>query len=195
MGLPAKKDDRVYRYGDYRTWSDDERWELIDGVAYDMTPAPGRIHQRMLVELTLQFGDFLRDKPCELYVAPFDVMLPVGDEVDDDVETVVQPDLLIVCDKSKSTERGIRGAPDLVVEILSPSTAKKDLREKLRAYERAGVREYWVIQPTDHTLMVFRLDERGQYGRPEIFGVGDQAPVGVLDALTIDLQRVFAGEA
>ena len=136
-----------YTYGDYLTWCDEERWELIDGVPYNMTPAPSRAHQGISVELARQMANYLVGKTCRIYTAPFDVRLPKGEEKDERIKTVVQPDLLVVCDESKLDDRGCKGAPDLIVEILSPHTAVKDMKTKRDLYERVGVEEYWLIDP------------------------------------------------
>lgn len=183
-----------FTYADLIVWPEEERWELIDGSPYDMTPAPSQQHQDIVTDLMVQFGVFLRDSPCRLYTAPFDVRLPAPDEDDMTASTVVQPDLLVVCDREKLDGKGVIGSPTLVVEITSPSTAVKDLREKRIAYERAGVPEYWIISPTDKTVQVYSLDEHGRYGAPAIYTVDDQAPVGVLPGLLIDLARVFAAQ-
>ena len=181
-----------YCYADLLTWPEDQRWELIDGIPYDMSPAPTRRHQKVVSELFGQFWLFLKDKPCDVYVPPFDVRLPALDEDGMTATTVVQPDITIVCDKDKLDERGCLGSPTLVVEALSPGTAKKDLREKLHTYERSGVPEYWIITPSDKTLMVFTLDEQGRYSTHAVYGDIEQAPVKVLPGLVIDLASVFA---
>ena len=180
-----------YTYGDYLTWSDEERWELIDGVPYQMTPAPSRRHQEVLGALHVQFFVALEGKPCKVYLAPFDVRIPAHDEADDLIQTVVQPDLVIVCDQTKLDEKGCKGVPDLLVEILSPATAGKDLKLKLDLYERVGVEEYWVVHPLDQTVKVFRENER-KYSKPEIYSKRDQIPVGIYtNELIIDLAKVF----
>ncbi|MBI4778090.1 Uma2 family endonuclease, partial [Candidatus Desantisbacteria bacterium] len=131
MGFEARKKEERFTYGDYLKWPDDQRWELIDGVAYDMSPAPSRKHQKVVGELFAQFHSYLKDKSCEVYVAPFDVRLPEVDEgvaplaADEEIITVVQPDIVVVCDRDKLDDRGGRGAPDIVIEILSPWTAKQ----------------------------------------------------------------------
>jgi Uma2 family endonuclease len=181
-----------YTYADYLRWPEEERWEVIDGVPYNMTPAPSRVHQGMLVALAGQFYAYLEGNPCKLYVAPFDVRLPKGDEEDEAVGTVVQPDLVVVCDPSKLDDRGCRGAPDLVVEILSPSTAAKDHIQKLALYENHGVLEYWLVHPTDRIAMVYRRGEGGRYGAPEVYSSEQQVRVGIFEDLTLDLRRVFA---
>jgi Uma2 family endonuclease len=195
MSLPVKKSGGTFTYGDYLTWPDDERWELIEGVPYAMTPAPGTVHQRVLGALHTEFSNYLRGTTCEVFFAPFDVRLPKGDEADDIVSTVVQPDLAVICDRSKLDERGCRGGPDLIVEIQSPSTAQKDMTVKLSLYERAGIGEYWIVHPLDRTVMVFRLLENGQYGRPSTYSEDDEIRVGILDDLTIALKTVFGAHA
>ena len=130
MARPAAG-DATYTYGDYRQWTDETRWELIQGAAFAMTPAPGLSHQSVSRELLLQVGEHFRDRRCQVFHAPFDVRLPRGDESDDEIDTVVQPDLVVICDEAKLDERGCRGAPDWIIEILSPSTAAKDQVDKL----------------------------------------------------------------
>ncbi len=189
----ALKLDDLFTYGQYYQWDDGERWELIDGVPYNMTPAPVRRHQRILMRMSLIVGNFLEDKPCQVYFAPFDVRLPdFGEQADDDVPTVVQPDLVVICDEKKLDDRGCRGAPDLVVEILSPSTSRKDIGIKFQLYERHGVREYWIIHPSEESLMIFTLGQDGKYGRPQGYGRGDKATSTVLEGLELDLEEVFA---
>lgn len=189
----ALKLDDLFTYGQYYQWDDGERWELIDGVPYNMTPAPVRRHQGILMRVSLIVGNFLEGKSCQLYFAPFDVRLPdFGEQADDDVPTVVQPDLVVVCDEKKLDDRGCRGAPDLVVEILSPSTSRKDIGIKFQLYERHGVREYWIIHPSEESLMVFTLGADGKYGRPQGYGRGDKATSSVLEGLELDLEEVFA---
>lgn len=193
MVEPARAHAERYTYADILTWPEDERWELIDGVAYDMTPAPTYRHQEILGRLYLQFGNFLEGAPCRVVMAPLDVRMPKLGETAMTASTVVQPDLLVVCEPEQIDERGVVGAPTLVLEILSPSTAKKDLREKLNAYQQAGVQEYWVVYPSEKMVQVYTLDEHGRYGTPSVYVNGEQAPVGVLPGLAVDLGRVFAG--
>ncbi|MDD2658111.1 MAG: Uma2 family endonuclease [Methylococcales bacterium] len=174
-----------YTYADYAQWSGDERWELIDGAAYAMT-GPLRIHQEVVSELGRQIGNFLQGKPCRVYVAPFDVRMPREDEDDSKVETVVQPDLSIICDKSKLDKLGCRGAPDWIVEVLSPSTALKDMNTKRSLYEQHGVQEYWIIHAEDRWLMVYTLDAQKKYGQPGVFGMDEPTAVQRLPDLSID---------
>ncbi len=192
MGPLALKREERFTYGDYLTWDDDQRWELIDGVPYNMSPAPTVRHQLILGELHRQVANWLLDKPCQVFIAPFDVRLPEDDESDEQVETVVQPDLSIICDKSKLDEAGCRGAPDLIVEILSPSTAHKDLKVKFERYERARVQEYWIVDPNGSTVQIYTLGAEGRYGLPEAYGAVDRVSVGIFPDLEIDLAVVFA---
>jgi Uma2 family endonuclease len=182
----ASEDARAFTYGDYLTWPDDERWEIIDGVAYCMSPAPTPRHQQQLVEVTRQFANHLSGSPCRVYVAPFDVRLPDADEPDDAVTTVVQPDLAVVCDAARIDARGCRGAPDLVLEILSPSTSAKDQSEKLDLYERHGVREYWIVDPGAGLVRVYTLGDDGRFGRDAVHPAGASVPVAILPGLAID---------
>lgn len=181
----AAKLQQKYTYADYAQWPEDERWELIDGVAYAMT-GPLRIHQKIVSELGRQIGNHLQGKTCEVYVAPFDIRLPRKDEADAQVDTVVQPDLSIICDRSKLDKLGCRGAPDWIVEVLSPSTALKDMNAKRSLYEQHGVQEYWIIHPEDRWLMVYTLDAQGQYGKPSVFGMGEPTAVQRFLGLNID---------
>ncbi|MFP4017404.1 MAG: Uma2 family endonuclease, partial [Halanaerobiales bacterium] len=137
--------DRLYTYGDYLNWSDEKRYELIDGQVYIMTPAPSPRHQKISVELLRQIAMYLFDKECEVFDAPFDVVLPEPDENSEDALTVVQPDILIICDKDKIDKRGCKGAPDFIIEIISPSSGGRDRRDKRDLYEKHGVKEYWLV--------------------------------------------------
>jgi Uma2 family endonuclease len=190
MGLPLR-DTQRHTYGEYRTWPEDVRYELIDGVAYAMAP-PVRAHQRVVVELLRQIADALQGSPCEVNVAPFDVRLPDADEADDDILTAVQPDIVVVCDPRKLDVRGCRGAPDLVIEVLSPSTAGHDQIVKLAAYERHGVAEYWLVHPTDRTVTVYTWTHSG-YGRPAISEFEGSLVSVAVPVITIDWARVVAG--
>ena len=183
MGLALRK-EKHYTYADYLTWPDDARYELIDGEAFLMAPAPLIEHQEVAGDVYHQLRNQLDGKPCRPYIAPVDVRLPRKEETDDAIDTVVQPDVLVVCDPSKIDRRGVRGAPDWALEVLSPSTAAHDQIAKRRTYERAGVREYWLVHPGDRTLTVYLL-ENGRYGRPEIYELKDATPIGVLPGVSI----------
>lgn len=190
---PRSKPHERFTYADYLTWPNDERWELIDGVAYAMSPAPGSLHQSVSFELARQFGNYLKGKQCRAFSAPFDVRLTHKvDQSDNYIDTVVQPDLLVLCDPEKLDDRGCKGAPDLIIEILSPSTAKHDLNDKFYLYQQHGVKEYWIIHPAEKTLLVYKLEEDGIYGKPDRYAEDDKVPVPLLGELVIDLGEVFA---
>lgn len=183
MGLPMR-DHHPHTYGDYRQWDDDTRYELIDGVAYAMAPAPTRLHQEVAGEIYRQAANALEGDQCQALIAPLDVRLPRAGEADDRVDTVVQPDVLAVCDPAKLDERGVRGAPDWVVEVLSPATAGHDQIHKRRVYEHHGVAELWLVHPTDRLLTIYRL-EGGEHGKPEIVELEGETAVGILPGVTI----------
>jgi len=157
-----------------------------------MTPAPSRFHSLVSGELFRQFANYFDGKPCEVHDAPFDVLLPLGDEKDDEVETVVQPDILIVCDSRKLDRKGCRGAPDLVVEILSPSTSSKDAILKREQYQRAGVKSYWLIDPEQREISILELGEHGTYRLTGVFREQDVISVTGFPGLEIQVEKVFA---
>jgi Uncharacterized protein conserved in cyanobacteria len=199
MGNPAIDRGDHFTYRHYRTWPDEERWELIEGQAWAMSPAPTTWHQELSARLLTDIRSFLKGKPCVAFDAPFDVLLPVGDESDDDVDTIVQPDILVYCDRSRLTTKGGRGAPDLVVEILSPSTSKKDQNEKFRLYEKHGVREYWVVDPFGKWLMVYRLkagkDDVRRFDDGDLRDeIHDYSPItsDVLEGFVVNPKELFA---
>lgn len=184
MGMPQKNER--YTYADYCTWDNSERWELIDGVPYAMSPAPSNAHQSISTELVYRLRRHLEGKPCKVFHAPYDVRLNAADEDD----TVVQPDLVVICDRSKIDDKGCKGAPDLIIEILSPSTSRHDRIVKMDLYQRSGVREYWMLDPDTKTLQVLLLEN----GRYVITGYLDEdtVPVTVLPGCEIVLKEVFA---
>jgi Uma2 family endonuclease len=185
--------NKRYTFADYLTWWDDKRRELINGFVKMMTPAPSRRHQRILGEIHFQIKSFLKKKKCEVYVAPFDVRFPSSDNnvADNQIYTVVQPDICIICDESKLDDKGCLGAPDLIIEIVSLSTVKKDVEEKFNLYEESGVKEYWIVQPNDETVTVFHL-ENGKYQHKGIYTRGSKVEVGIFKGkLDIDLDDVF----
>ncbi len=190
MGL-ARRDTIHHTYGDYLGWPEDVRYELIDGEAFMMAPAPDLEHQEVAGEIFFQLRLALGEGPCKPFVAPVDVRLPRLDEADDQIDTVVQPDVLVVCDPSRLDRRGVRGAPDLVVEVLSRSTASHDHVRKRQVYERAGVKEYWLVHPTDRMVTIYRLVE-GAYGKPDVQELQGQTAVGVLPDVVIAWDALVA---
>jgi Uma2 family endonuclease len=187
MMAPAIKLEERYSYQDYLTWSDDERWEIINGIPYNMSPAPTRWHQKISGELFKTIAVLLENRPCEVFAAPFDVVLLEQSEEND---TVVQPDIVVVCDESKLNDRGCNGAPDFIIEILSESTASRDLHEKLMIYEHFGVKEYWIVDLWSRTIRI-HLYENGEFSIVKLFTEKDSLPATVLQGLNIDLKELF----
>jgi len=191
LNMPLPKENKIYTYADYIAWPENERIELIDGQIYLMT-SPSRTHQRILGQLFYQFFDYLKDKSCEVYMAPFDVRFPDGNEKDEEnIKSVVQPDIVVVCDESKLDEKGCTGAPDLIIEIISTSTAQKDKLHKFNLYEKYGVKEYWIVEPENKILSVFILQNNERYGRPDIYTQDDKVKVSIFEDLVIDLKTVL----
>lgn len=190
MSLAIAKNQH-YTYQDYCDWPDDVRYELIDGEPYLMSPAPCLPHQDIVGEIYRQVGNALRGKPCRPFIAPLDVRLPKNDEADERVDSVVQPDFLVVCDESKLDRRGVRGAPDWIVEVLSPSTASRDQIKKRELYERHGVKEYWLIHPTDRLVWVYTL-QNGEYGKPGLYDLQGRTEVNVVPGLAIEWDELVA---
>jgi Uma2 family endonuclease len=188
----TKRDTNYHTYADYLVWSNTYGDELIDGAAYVREPpSPSPSHQWIIVELSRQIATALEDSPCRVYVAPLDVRLPKSTEEDDQVDTVVQPDVLIVSDPRRVDARGVRGAPDWLAEVLSRSTATHDRIVKVPAYERAGVREVWLIDPIGRTLSIYRL-EAGHYGPPIILELKGQTRLTAVPDVTVDWDRLLA---
>lgn len=186
----AKRDDKHHTYADYLAWPEDVRYELIDGVAYAMT-GPDLAHQEILGEVFAQLHRALEGHTCRPFVAPFDVRLPRPGQDDAETDTVVQPDVMVVCDPARIDRRGIRGAPDLIVEVLSPSTAGHEQVLKRRIYERAGVREFWLVHPIDRIVTVYRL-VGDSYGKPDIQELSGTTAVGVLPDVSIAWDSLVA---
>jgi Uma2 family endonuclease len=187
-GTNPVKEKPHYTYKDYKTWGDDIRCELWYGEPVMMSPAPRRRHQKLLLDLALQIKNFLEGKPCQVYLAPLDVFLPEADESLDDCDLVVQPDIMVVCDQNKLIDEGIRGAPDFIIEILSPTTAMRDQSDKKLIYESKGVREYWIANP--NTLEVFRyVLQNGRYGLAQPALLTDGAEASIFPELKIRVTR------
>jgi Uma2 family endonuclease len=185
MGSTAERIQKRFTYAEYATWDDNQRWELIDGLPYNMTPAPRTGHQRILGNISTRVHVFLQGKECRSFVAPTDVVF--------DDFNVVQPDLLVVCDRSKITDANIQGAPDLIVEILSPATSRKDRREKKALYERSGVREYILVDPANEVAERYALVD-GKYGAEEVFGWDESMSLLLFPDLELNLWEIFEKE-
>ena len=178
----------LYSYADYLKWTFDGMVELINGKVFKMAPAPSTSHQSIVINLSSEINYFLKGKSCKVFVAPFDVRLSKFKD-EKLVDSVVQPDICIICDADKIDEKGCNGAPDMIVEILSPSTASRDLELKYKLYEENAVKEYWIVQPNDQTVSVFDLIEgkfvlRGIYHRHKIVNLKTIN-------LDVDLNEIF----
>ena len=186
---------KKYTYADYLTWQFDDMVELIRGKIYKMSPAPGSLHQSVSSELHYFIRHFLIGKTCKVFAAPFDVILPLPTEMqtEEKSNTIVQPDLCVICDLSKITRKGCSGAPDWIIEILSKGTAKKDITEKFEVYQNSGVKEYWIVHPDEETVLTYFLDEEGNYQliRKTPFVKGEKVPVSVFENFEIDLGEIF----
>lgn len=169
-----------------------ERYEMIDGKVYDMSPSPRTRHQSIVGAIHIGLATGFRGTGGSVFVAPLDVR-PAGTKESTDV---VQPDVFVVCDRAKITDDGCVGAPDLVVEVLSPSTAKKDRLVKLALYQRCSVPEFWLIDPANLTIEVFRLESAG-YTLPDVYSAEDDdfVPVGIREGLELKLSDIFVDEA
>jgi len=195
MKAIAKKqsDTQKYTYADYLTWNDDKRWEIIDGKVYDMTPAPKRIHQFISSELVKQIGVFIdkSNSPCQVYHAPFDVRFPEGIKDNNKIINVVQPDIVVICNPSILDDAGCHGAPDFIIEILSPHTAYKDFTLKMALYEKNGVKEYWIIDPSNQMITVYLLDNNNKFCSPIVYPGKGKLKVKSIENLEINLDPLF----
>ena len=182
--------NKQYTYSDYLTWRFNERVELMLGKIFKMSSAPPSQHQFISATLIIEIGSFLKKKDCKVFSAPFDVRLPITNK-NGEPNTVVQPDLCVICDSAKIVKKGCDGAPELVVEIISESTVQRDLHEKYELYEKSGVKEYWIVHPNDKTLSVFLLDDNGKYVPTKPLTYGDMVGSSVLKGFELDLNEVF----
>jgi Uma2 family endonuclease len=185
----------VYSYADYLLWRFEERVELYKGKISPLPSGYSPQHQGVLGALLGNMFPYLKKSPYQCYPVPFDVRLPDkanASRADKDVYTVVQPDLCVICDKSKIDVRGGIGAPDLVVEILSPGSSKKELKIKYALYEESGVREYWVVFPSEYVLQQFVLNDAGRYELKGSFAEDEVFTAHIFPELQVDLAEVFA---
>lgn len=172
----------AYTWADYQSWPDDERWEIIDGAPHPMAPAPSTKHQSVAGNIFSALSNLLRGKSCRPFMAPTDVKLS-------DLN-VVQPDILVVCDPARITPTHIEGAPDVVVEVLSPATAARDLRQKKALYERSSVREYVVVDPLEHYAMRF-LNGPDGFDKGTVFAADEMLVIASLGEAEVPLWEVF----
>ena len=178
-----------YTYREYVALGEknmDIKYELIDGVVYFMSPGASQAHQGISARLIVKLGTFLEGKPCEVFHTPFDVCLNAKG---DDDRTTVQPDILVVCDKTKLDGKRCNGAPDMVIEILSPSNRRHDMHTKFKAYLKAGVREFWIVDPEDKTVIVYLLKDNEYTART--YDEDDVISVSTLAGCNIDMKKIF----
>lgn len=179
-----------YTYADYLKFDFEEMVELIRGKIFKMSPAPSSNHQIISMALISSIITIINNKKCTLFHAPFDVILPVENKKRKQSNTVVQPDLCIICDPVKIEKAGCFGAPDLVIEIISPNTSKKDLEYKYSVYEESGVREYWIVMPEVEAVVIYVL-ENGKYQKYKAFGKEDELYSSIFPELKLKLDDVF----
>ncbi len=183
--------NKVYTYADYFKWNLEERVELIKGKIFAMAPAPNLLHQVITRKMIIKLGVFLERQSCQLFSAPFDVRFPIKSKEDEDIVTVLQPDLCVVCDTTKLDSRGCNGAPDIIVEILSPGNTTKEMNKKYEIYEEAGVKEYWIVSPLYETILVYTLrNEKFTSERP--LATGDILHSSILPGFVLDLSELFS---
>ena len=181
---------KLYTYADYYKWQFDERIELIKGKIFKMSPAPNSLHQDITGEVFNLIKNFLRKKECKVYIAPFDVRLIRKSSEDKDITTVLQPDICVICDRSKIDKRGCIGAPDLVVEVLSPGNSAKELKNKYEVYEEYGVKEYWIVSPQNQNFLIYTLHD-GKFQLSPVKLAGDVVTSAVLPGFSLDLTELF----
>lgn len=187
--------NKRYTYADYLTWQFEERVELIRGRIFKMSPAPSSEHQRLSSSFHRVMSNFFHKKTCQVFAAPYDILLPLPPhkQSPEKVDTVVQPDLCVICDPTKIQAQGCNGAPDWIIEILSPSTSSKDLNEKFDLYQHAGVQEYWIVHPHEGTLIIYFLNEEGAYQllRQRPYTAPEIVTSCVFSELNVELEEVF----
>jgi Uma2 family endonuclease len=179
---------KTYTYKDYLTFDENERIEIIDGNIYNMSPAPSRIHQKIIMELSAEIRNYIKanNGSCEVYPAPFDVILKNDDEIIEYSKNIIQPDISVICDKNKLTDKGCTGSPDMIVEVVSPYNPNNDFIRKLNLYDKYKVKEYWIVNPIKKNILVYTLNDNESYGMPDIYTFEDKIKVGIYNNLEID---------
>jgi Uma2 family endonuclease len=182
-------DNKIYTYEDYLKFPEDEIVEIIDGRISAMSPAPSRIHQEILMELSAEIRNYIKSNngSCKVYPAPFDVVLVDENQDAKESKNIVQPDISVICDKSKLTDNGCTGSPDMIVEIISQYNPRNDYIKKLNLYEQFRVKEYWIVNPMKKNILVYILTENG-YGMPDMYTFNDIVKVNIYDNLEIDFK-------
>jgi Uma2 family endonuclease len=195
---------KQYSYSDYLMWQFDERLELLKGYINRMSPAPNRNHQHISSNLHGQLWNLLKNRSCNLYTAPFDVRLPISEDLaiskkyknkakqlpDGKMMTVVQPDISVICDEDKLDERGCVGAPDLVIEILSPGNTNREMKDKFEIYQEAGVKEYWIVEPNDQFILIYSL-QKGKYIGSKPYTIEDVITSTIIPDFSLDVKEIF----
>jgi len=182
---------KTYTYKDYLTYDENERIEIIEGEIVSMSRAPSRIHQEVITEILFKIRQYIESNngPCKVYAAPFDVILKNDDEDVTNSKNIVQPDISVICDKSKLTDKGCTGSPDMIVEIVSPFNPRNDYIKKLSLYEEFKVKEYWIVNPMEKNILVYTLTHDG-YGAPKMYTFNDKIKVNIYDNLEIDFKSL-----
>ncbi len=183
---------KTYTYADYLQWKFDERIELIKGRIFKMSPAPSSYHQEVSTEITRVLANYLKGKSCKVYPAPFDVRLIKKISDNQEITTVVQPDICVICDRNKIDKNGCIGAPDIVVEILSPSNNKTELQNKYDVYEENGVQEYWIVSPQQKTFLKYILNQDGVYVGSKLLPSNAEVTTPILPGFVLKLEEVFS---
>ncbi|MEJ7692029.1 Uma2 family endonuclease [Daejeonella sp.] len=183
----------TYSYANYLTWLFDDRVELIEGKVFKMSPAPSPLHQEVSASISYSLYHYLKNKSCKVYYAPFDVRFPKESLADKCIYTVLQPDICVICDTSNIDDRGCIGAPDIVIEILSPGNNIKELLNKYNIYEEFEVKEYWVVSAMEKTFLKYTLDSIGKYQPSRLFTLGEKVYSEILPGFELDLDEVFNG--
>lgn len=178
-----------YTYAHLLKMRDNKRYEIIDGKLYLMS-APSVLHQLIITELTVQIGNYLKDKKCKVFISPIDVRLS-GNISNNEEQNVVQPDIMIVCDNKKIAEKSIIGAPEMIIEILSPNNKKMDIFYKFHLYQKYKVQEYWMIDLQEKLVYVYLLNREGIYTLPKIYEITEEIKVNTLEKLTISLKEFY----
>jgi Uma2 family endonuclease len=182
---------RTYTYKDYLTYDENERIEIIEGKIINMIPAPSRIHQEIITEIFFKLKEYVKSNngSCKVYLGPFDVILKNDDEEVLSSKNIVQPDISVICDKSKLTDKGCTGSPDMIVEAVSPYNPSNDYVRKLNLYEMFKVKEYWIVNPMRKNILVYILTENG-YDAPIAYTFDDKVKVNIYDNLEIDFNSI-----
>lgn len=182
---------KTYTYADYIKFTENEPVEIIDGRILAMSPAPSRIHQKIILKLSTQIENYITSNngSCEVYPAPFDVILKNDDEEMSNSKNIVQPDISVICDKNKLTDKGCFGSPDMIVEVVSPFNPSNDYIKKLNLYNIYKVKEYWIVNPMKKNILIYTLTDTG-YDMPSVYTFDDKIKVNIYDNLEIDFASI-----